>query len=240
MKLEALLFDVFGTCVDWRTGVATAIARTAAAKSLDIDSYAFADAWRDKYQPAMDEIRSGRRQYTDLDVLHRENLDKTITEFGVESHLDEEDREHLNRVWEQLPPWPDTVPALQRLKERFIIAPCSNGSVALMTRLAKFGNLAWDCILGAGIARAYKPDPLAYLRSCEALQIAPENVGMVAAHDDDLAAARNAGLKCIFAARPLEYGDMQSEDTQPAQNWEIIADGLEDAAAKLFALQHFS
>ncbi len=238
--MEALLFDVFGTCVDWRSGVATAIARAAASKSLDIDSYAFADSWRAKYQPAMEEIRAGHRGYVDLDVLHRENLDKTISEFKVDAHFDEGDREQLNHAWEQLPPWPDTAPALQRLKERFIVAPCSNGSLALMTRLAKFAGLPWDCILGAGIARAYKPDPLTYLRSCEALQLAPENVTMVAAHNDDLAAARSIGMTCIFVSRPDEFGGTKLEEPEVSANWEIIGSDLEDVAAKLFALQHFS
>lgn len=240
MKLEALLFDVFGTCVDWRCGVATAVARAAAARSLDLDSYAFADSWRSKYQPSMQEITNGNRDYVDLDVLHRENLDRTIAEFRVETHFDDEARDHLNRVWEQLPPWPDTLPGLAKIKERFIIAPCSNGSVALMTRLAKFGGLPWDCILGASIARAYKPDPRAYLLSCEMLQIAPGNVAMVAAHNDDLAAARKAGLQCIFVSRPHEFGDPERAEADPADNWEIIAADLQEAAAKLFALQHFS
>lgn len=240
MKLEALLFDVFGTCVDWRSGVATAIARAAATKSLDIDSYAFADSWRAKYQPSMEEIRQGRREYVDLDILHRENLDMTIAEFNIDIHFDDEARESLNRVWEQLPPWPDTVPGLEKFKERYIIAPCSNGSLALMTRLAKFGGLPWDCIVGAGIARSYKPDPRAYLCSCEALQIVPENVAMVAAHNDDLAAARKAGMKCVFISRPHEFGDTESPASHPADNWEIVAGDLQEAAAKLFALQHFS
>jgi 2-haloacid dehalogenase len=140
---EALIFDVFGTVVDWRAGVAAEVRRFLPY----VDAEAFADAWRGEYQPAMERVRAGARGYVPLDTLHRENLDRTIAAFGAE--LPEADRAALNHAWEKLPPWPDSVPGLTRLKARFIIAPCSNGSIALMTRLAKFGGLPWDCILGA-------------------------------------------------------------------------------------------
>jgi 2-haloacid dehalogenase len=229
---EALIFDVFGTCVDWRTGVAREVARMANAKGITIDTARFADAWRGRYQPAMEEIRAGRRGYADLDVLHRENLDATLAALGVGDHFDSRDRAELNRAWEKLPPWPDVVPGLARLKAHFIIAPCSNGSVALMTRLARYGGLPWDCILGAGIARAYKPDPRVYLASCAALRLPPESVMMVAAHNKDLEAARRAGLMTAFVPRPAEFGDGSSE-TLPAADWNHEAESFEQLASDL-------
>ena len=242
MKVEALLFDVFGTCVDWRGGVAREVAKAAAAKGLTLDSFAFADAWRGRYQPAMEEIRSGRRAYVDLDVLHRENLDATLDAFGLAENFDDEERAALNRAWEKLPPWADVVAGLGRLKTSAIIAPCSNGSIALMTRLAKYGGLPWDCILGAGVARAYKPDPRAYLASCEALQLAPARVMMVAAHNGDLAAARDCGLKTAFVARAAEHGRGQTSDLAPTSDWDIVAPdfmGLADALNRQSRSQDF-
>lgn len=223
MTVKALIFDVFGTCVDWRTGVAREMAAAAAAKGLQVDSIAFADAWRDLYQPRMEEIRSGRRSYVDLDVLHRENLDATLDSFGIARHFSEEERVALNHAWEKLPPWPDVVPGLIRLKANRIIAPCSNGSIALMTRLARYGALPWDCILGAGIARTYKPDARTYLATCEALRLEPAHVMMVAAHNDDLSAARDCGLKTAFVARPLENGTGQVSDLKASSHWDIVA-----------------
>jgi 2-haloacid dehalogenase len=229
---EALIFDVFGTCVDWRTGVAREVAGIAKAKGISLDAAHFADDWRGRYQPAMEEIRSGRRSYAELDILHRENLDAALAAFGIGDHFDSRDRAELNRAWEKLPPWPDVVAGLSRLKTRFIIAPCSNGSIALMTRLAKQGGLPWDCILGAGIARAYKPDPQAYLASCAALQLPPESVMMVAAHNRDLEAARRTGLMTAFVPRPDEFGDGSAE-TVPSSDWDQVAEDFGELARQL-------
>lgn len=233
MAVEALIFDVFGTCVDWRTGVAREIAGMAKAKGLVLDAARFADAWRGRYQPAMEAIRSGRRSYTELDVLHRENLDATLAAFAVDRHFTGRDRTELNRAWEKLLPWQDVVPGLSRLKTLFVIAPCSNGSIALMTRLAKYGGLPWDCILGAGIARAYKPDPSVYLASCAALQLPPESVMMVAAHNRDLEAARDAGLMTAFVPRPDEFGDRGSAERVPSSDWNHVAQDFRELATQL-------
>jgi 2-haloacid dehalogenase len=232
VAVEALIFDVFGTCVDWRTGVAREVSRIADAKGLVLDAAAFAGAWRRRYQPAMEEIRSGRRAYADLDLLHRENLNATLAAFEVDRHFGDADRAELNHAWEKLPPWPDVVPGLSRLKTGFIIAPCSNGSIALMTRLAKYGGLPWDCILGAGIARAYKPDPQAYLASCAALRLPPKSVMMVAAHNRDLEAARRTGLMTAFVPRPDEFGDGSAE-TAPSSDWDHVAEDFRELAARL-------
>lgn len=233
MAVEALIFDVFGTCVDWRTGVAREVVQMAKAKGITVDAAGFADAWRGCYQPAMEEIRSGRRGYTDLDVLHRENLDATLAAFGIGDHFDGRDRTELNHAWEKLPPWPDVVAGLSRLKTRFIIAPCSNGSIALMARLAKYASLPWDCVLGAGIARAYKPDPQVYLASCAALQSPPQSVMMVAAHNSDLEAARRAGLMTAFVPRPGEFGDGGPAETVPSSDWDHVAENFEKLADDL-------
>ena len=220
--IEALIFDVFGTVVDWRTGVAREVGAFFADSDQTVDSYAFADSWRAKYQPSMEVIRSGRRGYTVLDVLHRENLDATLTEFGLDDVVDDEGRARLNRAWEKLPPWPDAVPGLEALRGRYLIAPCSNGSIALMARLARSAGLPWAAIVGADIAHDYKPQAAVYRASAAALGLAPEAVMMVAAHNFDLAAAREAGLATAFVPRPDEYGPAGTPDLAPSDDWEAV------------------
>jgi 2-haloacid dehalogenase len=223
--VQALIFDVFGTCVDWRTSVAREVAKALPG----IDPTAFADAWRAEYQPAMERIRSGGRGYVPLDDLHMENLRIVLARFGAECA----DAEALNGAWERLDPWPDTVPGLAALKKRHIIAPCSNGSIALMTRLAKHAGLPWDCILGADIARDYKPKATVYRTSAQALRLDPSEVAMVAAHNDDLFAARSAGLMTAFVARPTEHGPDQTTDLEPESDWDWIADDFQNLAEQM-------
>lgn len=211
--VKALIFDVFGTCVDWRGSVA----REVAAILPGVDALAFADAWRGEYQPAMERVRAGNRGYVPLDDLHLENLHRVAQRFSVTAP------DALNKAWERLDPWPDVVPGLSALRERHIIAPCSNGSIALMTRLARHAHLPWDCILGAEIARDYKPKPAVYLAACAALRLPPDQVMMVAAHNDDLKAARATGLKTAFVPRPTEYGPDQTTDLTPTADWDHIA-----------------
>ena len=221
--IKALIFDVFATCVDWRSSVA----REVAAIFPDIDAHAFADAWRREYQPAMERIRAGNRGYVALDDLHLENLHRVARRFGVSAP------DALNAAWERLDPWPDARPGLAALRAHYILAPCSNGSIALMTRLARYGELPWDCILGAEIAQDYKPKPSVYLASCAAMRLPPEAVMMVAAHNDDLHAARAAGLKTAFVPRPTEHGPHQTTDLAPTGDWDIIATDLNDLATQL-------
>ena len=223
MRAKALIFDVFGTCVDWRTSVA----REVAAVLPGVDADAFATAWRAEYDPAMARIREGGRGYVPLDDLHRENLHKVAADFGVTAP------DALAHAWERLDPWPDVVAGLGVLKRHHIVAPCSNGSIALMTRLAKFGGLPWDCILGAEIAQDYKPKPRVYLAACAALRLAPDQVMMVAAHNDDLHAARAAGLMTAFVPRPTEHGPGQTTDLTPEAAWEIIAADFHNLARQL-------
>lgn len=223
--VQALLFDVFGTVVDWRSSIIDDLTAFGARKGLKADWAQFADDWRGLYQPAMDEVRSGRRAWTILDVLHRESLDKLIAKYGL-AGLSEADRDHINRVWHRLKPWPDTVEGLTRLKSRYIIGTLSNGNVGLLTRMAKFGGLPWDVILGAETARAYKPLPQAYLASAELLNLKPAQVMLVAAHNGDLAAAASCGLATGFVARPKEYGPHQARDFKADREWDVVADSF--------------
>lgn len=231
--VQALIFDVFGTVVDWRSSVAREAKNYFAPKGVDIDYQAFADAWRGQYQPAMERIRSGGRGYIRLDTLHRENLDVVLEDFGLSGQVPLEDRDQLNTAWEKLDPWPDSVAGLTALKKKFIIAPCSNGSIALMTRLARYGGLPWDAIAGAELARDYKPKHEVYLASAEAFNLPPSEVMMVAAHNDDLQEARAAGLKTGFFPRPKEKGPGQTTDLEAAADWDVIAENLLDLSKKM-------
>jgi 2-haloacid dehalogenase len=223
--VQALLFDVFGTVVDWRGSIIDDLTRFGADKGLKADWAAFADDWRGLYQPAMEEVRSGRRTWTILDVLHRESLDGLIAKYDL-TGLSEADKEHMNRVWHRLKPWPDSVEGLKRLKTRYIIGTLSNGNVGLLTRMAKNAGLPWDVVLGAETARAYKPLPQAYLASAALLNLAPGQVMLVAAHNGDLAAAAAAGLRTAFVVRPTEYGPHQKIDFKAERAWDVVADSF--------------
>ena len=211
MAIRACLFDIFGTVVDWRTSVSREAGAFFAQKGIRVDPLEFAVEWRKLYQPSMEEVRSGRRPFTILDVLHRESLETLLRRYKVDS-LSEGEKDHLNRAWHRLTPWPDVVEGLGRLKRKLVIAPCSNGNIALMVNLAKHSGLPWDCILGAETARAYKPMPEAYLASCRQLALAPAEVMMVAAHNGDLKAAKAQGLATAFVPRPAEHGPGQKSD----------------------------
>ena len=227
MEIRACLFDVFGTVVDWRTSVSREFAAIAKARGITgVNPVEFAVEWRKLYHPSMEEVRSGRRPFVVLDVLHRESLMQLVARYALQK-LSEADIDQLNRAWHRLDPWHDAVAGLTRLKRKYIIAPCSNGNIALMVNLAKHAGLPWDCILGAEIARAYKPTPETYLASCRALALAPANVLMVAAHNNDLKAAKATGLATAFVARPREHGPGQSTDLEPD-------DSVVDIAAKDF------
>jgi 2-haloacid dehalogenase len=236
-RVRALVFDVFGTVVDWRSGVARDAAPFLArhAKSR-VDPAAFADAWRQRYDPAMEAVRSGRRPFTRLDVLHWENLVAILPAFGIDpGRVPAAELDELNLAWHRLDPWPDVVAGLARLKKRHVIAPLSNGNVILMLDMAKRAGLPWDAILGAELAQAYKPDPEAYLRTVDILAMRPDEVCMVAAHNGDLAAARACGLATAFVPRPTEHGPGQTKDLAPEQDWDAIARDFGELATKLGA-----
>ncbi len=224
-NVHALLFDVFGTVVDWRTSIIDDLGRFGSERGLKVDWAAFADDWRSLYQPAMDEVRSGRRAWTVLDVLHRESLDRLTAKYAI-TGLSEADKAHVNRVWHRLKPWPDAVEGLARLKTRYIIGTLSNGNVGLLTRMAKQAGLPWDVVLGAETARAYKPLPQAYLGNAELLNLRPQEVMLVAAHNGDLAAAARVGLRTAFVARPSEHGTQQKSDLKAEADWDVIADNF--------------
>ncbi len=232
--VRALVFDVFGTCVDWRSSVAREVTAVARAKGIEIDGEAFAEAWRGNYQPSMEKVRSGVRPWTVLDVLHRETLYSLLPRFGLDM-LDEPERDHLNRIWHRLDPWPDTVAGLTRLKRKFIIATLSNGNVALLVNLAKHAGLPWDTVFASETFRAYKPLPATYLGAAELLRVRPEQVMLVAAHNSDLKAAASNGLRTAFVARPREYGPSQSIDLAATGPWNFVAQDFVDLAAKLGA-----
>jgi 2-haloacid dehalogenase len=233
-EVQALVFDVFGTVVDWRSGVARESTAFLARYAPGADPAAFADAWRRRYSPAMEEVRSGRRPFVRLDVLHRESLEAVLPEFGIDpAAIPPSELDALNLAWRKLDPWPDSVPGLARLRRRFIIAPLSNGNIRLMLDMAKRASLPWDAILGAEIAQAYKPSPEAYLRNAEALMLEPQEVCLVAAHNSDLAAARRCGLLTAFIPRPTEHGPDQATDLRPEEDWDAVARDMEDLARRL-------
>jgi 2-haloacid dehalogenase len=231
-KLEAVFFDVFGTVVDWRTSVIREMAAFGRSKGLTADWAAFADRWRSKYQPAMQEVRSGRRPFTILDVLHRESLIEVLREFLI-AELSEDELSRLTTIWHRLDPWPDAVRGLIRLKGRYMISPLSNGNVALLTRLSRRAGLPWDVILCGETAQAYKPAPQAYLRNAALLALAPEACMLVAAHNSDLAAARSLGFKTAFVPRPAEHGPGQQTDLRAEADWDIVAASFEALADQL-------
>src|SRR6266508_3101334 len=224
MTVKALFFDVFGTLVDFRTGVARDAESILGAARHHLDWLAFADAWRNEYQPALEDVRAGRRPFRKLDVLHRENLDRILPRFGV-SGLAEEAGRNLNLAWHRLP---------ARLKNRFLLAPVSNGNISLMVDLARRYNVFWDAILGAEVAGDYKPKPRAYLAACEAFDLPPGECMMVAAHTNDLLAAAKCGLRTGHVARPNEHGPGRGE-AAPTASVDVAATSLEDLAVKLGA-----
>lgn len=231
-QIKALVFDVFGTVVDWRSSVIKHSQNFGKANGVTADWAAFADGWRGKYQPFMQKVRSGEMPWTKLDVLHRMALDKLLAEFNI-TGVSEAAIAELNLAWHRLDPWPDSPPGLGRLKAKFILATMSNGNIALMTNMAKYAGLPWDCILGAEVARAYKPDPKTYLTGVELLGLEPPQVMMVAAHQNDLLAAAAQGLRTAFVPRPLERGPGNTPDLTPNPSFDVVAEDFRDLATKL-------
>ena len=232
MDVDALVFDVFGTCVDWRGTIIREAERWSRELGRPVDGAGLADAWRANYDPSMEEIRAGRRAFTLLDTLHRETLNKIAPRFGL-GGLDEATMDRLNRVWHRLDPWPDTVPGLRRLKSRFLLAPLSNGGVALLARMAKRAGLPWDLILSGELFQGYKPESKVYLGAARLLDLDPSRVMMVAAHNGDLAAASKLGFRTAFILRPTEYGPKQTTDLAPGGAWDFSCDSMEELAEKL-------
>lgn len=230
-EVKALFFDVFGTLVDWRGSIANEARGILSPLGIVIDGEAFADAWRDQYQPAMEAVRTGRLPFGKLDVLHRRNLDIVLKDLALD-HIDEPTRVNLNLGWHRLDAWPDVKRGLARLRSRFLIAPCSNGNISLMVDLARRNGIVWDAILGAEIARDYKPKPGVYVSAATAFDCEPFETMMVAAHSSDLAAAAAAGLRTAFIARPNERGPGKGE-SRASTPVDISATSLTDLADRL-------
>lgn len=229
--VKALVFDTFGTVVDWRSSVAREVEALAKRKGVAIDASKFADAWRAGYGPSMNRVRSGDLPWTKLDALHRMTLDKILVDFKV--GLSDEEKASLNQAWHRLTPWPDAVAGLTRLKKKFIIAPLSNGNISLMTDLAKHSGLPWDVILGAELVRHYKPDREVYQSAADILDLRPADVMMVAAHLGDLRAAKQVGLRTAFVTRPKEFGPDGKPDLKGDASVDLSATDFNDLARQL-------
>jgi 2-haloacid dehalogenase len=229
--VKALFFDVFGTLVDWRTSIAREAKSVLEPLGHKADWLSFADAWRDEYQPSMEEVRAGKIPFSRLDVLHRRNLERILLRFGF-TGLPEEVTAHLNRAWHRLDAWADVAPGLHQLKRKFLLAPVSNGNISLMVDLARRNGFPWDAILGAEIAGDYKPKPRVYLAAADAFDLAPGACMMVAAHTNDLKHAAACGLRTGHIARPNEHGAGKGE-AAPSAPVDIAAGSLIEFAGRL-------
>jgi 2-haloacid dehalogenase len=228
----AIVFDTFGTVVDWRSSLIADLSAYGSNRGVNADWPALVDAWRAAYQPSMNRVRKGELPWMTLDKLHRASLDRLVADFGI-TGLSEADLVHINLGWHRLHPWPDAVPGLTRLKSRFIIGPLSNGNVSLLLDMAKFASIPWDMIFGSDLFGHFKPDPETYLGVARLLDLRPDQVMMAAAHNGDLAAARSHGLLTAFFPRPAEYGPHQNRDHAAEQDWDIVATDIQDMAARL-------
>lgn len=231
-ETKALVFDVFGTVVDWHGSVAREVRALARAKGLRINAVKFAKAWRAGYRPAMDRVLRGEAPFQKIDVIHRAILEEVLAKFKITT-LTEEEKAHLNLVWHRLKPWPDSVRGLKRLKSKFIIGTLSNGNTSLLVSMAKFGGLPWDCIFSSDTFNLFKPDPGMYLGAADRLDLKPSEVMMVAAHKADLRAAAKQGLKTAFVKRPHEHGRNNNPDLASEPDFTINAESFLDLADQL-------
>ena len=233
-SVKALTFDVFGTVVDWRSSVIKELTNLGKSKGITADWEAFADKWRGGYAPSMDKVRKGELPWKSIDQLHRMVLDQLLDEFKI-TELTEQEKVRLNKAWHRLSPWPDTVEGLTRLKQKYIIATLSNGNISLLTNMAKHSGLPWDVILSSELARHYKNDKEVYLKALSLLDLQPEELMMCAAHQDDVTAAREVGLKTAYVFRPLEFGPDKPSDATSNMPYDIIANDIIDLSVKLGA-----
>lgn len=233
LPVKALFFDMFGTILDWRNSIAKETQSILEPRGHLFDWHAFADAWRAEYRPAMDEVIEGKRPFVKLDVLHRENLEKILPRFGVVD-LDPAVVHELNMGWHRLDAWPDVPAAMLRLRNKYKLAPLSNGNVSLMTDVARRNGLLFDAILGAEFARVYKMQPEVYLISCDAFDLPPGECLMCAAHELDLAAAAKVGMRTAFIHRPAEFGPATSTPL-PTEPVDLIVTSAAELADRLGA-----
>ena len=233
-SIKVLAFDVFGTVVDWRSSVIDEGEQLGKAKRLTIDWAAFADAWRAVYRPSLDRVQRSELPWTKLDVLHRMSLEEILTRFKIEN-LSDPEKDHFNRVWHRLKPWPDSVAGLQRLKARFVITTLSNGNISLLTNMAKHAGLPWDCILSAENVRHYKPDPETYRLVPDLFDLKPEEVMLVAAHEPDLQSAQQHGLRTGYVHRPFEHGPGKSAPIPPPGKYDFVTKDFLELADQMSA-----
>ena len=233
-RIKALAFDVFGTVVDWRTTIIRECTLLGESKGISLDWALFADAWRAGYAPAMDKVRNGESPWMNIDGIHRMILDQLLMDFNIKG-LSEGEKDELNRVWHRLKPWPDSIRGLRRLRRQFVLATLSNGNMSLLVNMAKNAGLPWDCILSSELAKHYKPDREVYQTAADLLGLKPEQVMMVAAHKDDLYAARTVGLSTAFVLRPLEFGPLGKPDLTIDPLFDVTAKDFLDLADKLSA-----
>ena len=227
-QVKALTFDVFGTVVDWYGSIIAEGEQFGKAHGIDIDWAQFTLKWRTGYGPAMNKVRHGELPWQNIDALHRLILNGLLDEFNI-TGLNEADKDHLNRVWHRLKPWPDAVSGLERLRKQYIIATLSNGNVALLTNMAKFGGLPWDCILSAELTGHYKPDPEVYETAASLLGLSPSEVMMVAAHPGDLRASQAVGFHTALVPRPLEHGPGRVQEVN-AHPSDLVANDFNELA----------
>lgn len=232
MDVQAILFDVFGTVVDWRGSLIGELSAWGAARGVGADWTGLVDAWRGAYAPSMDRVRRGELPWTKLDALHLATLREIGPRFGLVG-LSDADMDWVNRGWHRLRPWPDSVPGLRALHPRYVLGPLSNGNVSLLVDMARSAKLPWDVNLGAEVFGHYKPDPETYLGACRLLSLEPAQVMLCAAHNNDLAAAQNLGLRTAFIPRPTEYGPLQVRDFGPEGEWDVVAADMEDLAKQM-------
>ncbi len=231
-NVRAIIFDTFGSVVDWRGSLIAELTAWAATRGITADWATLVDEWRAAYQPSMQKVRTGEQPWTVLDDLHRASLDRLVAELGI-TGLSEADLDWINRGWHRLRPWPEAVGGLARLRTKFIIGPLSNGNTALLVNMAKAAGLPWDMIFASDVTRAYKPDPETYLGAAALLRLDPGQVMMAAAHNGDLAAAQKYGLKTAFWPRPTEYGPRQVRDFTADGPWDIVAADIADLATQM-------
>jgi len=232
--VEVILFDVFGTVVDWRTSLLKWFQRFGRENHFQADWAGLVDDWRAAYQPSMDRVRKGQRPYVTLDVLHRESLDALLPRYGLGNVL-ETDCQEIARAWRWLDPWPNTANGLTRLKQKYVIGTLSNGGLGLLVDMAKYAGLPWDVVLCGDVFQRYKPDAAVYVKAAELMARPTSALMLVAAHNYDLAAARSHGYRTAFVARPTEYGPRQKQDYGPEDAWDVTATNMEELAEKMGA-----
>lgn len=233
-QIQAILFDVFGTVVDWRSGVARAWRRFADRRGVTLDADGFATQWRAKYRPSIDAVNCGQREYTPLDQLQLENLVEVLEENDIDTlRIPPAELTWLNQSWQRLDPWPDCIEGLRMFKQQFVIGTLSNGTISLLTQLSRHAALPWDAVIGSDVLRAYKPDPTAYLRAAQLLDMPPDSIMLCAAHNYDLHAAQALGFRTAFVCRPTEHGPGQCSDLAPTGDYDVVASSVLDAARAL-------